>query len=181
MQINDNHICKLLNEHDHRGMEILFNNYYRPLVLWADTFLNDVAISEDIVQELLMSFWEQKIYKRITPAKLRGYIFTSVKNKSLKYLERDNHQRKVRLTDTLFTELLDPDSLTEEMLQALNDEIEKLPQRTRDVLKSIYVDGMRYKETAEKFSISIDTVKTLLASALKKLRAALARFKIFFQ
>ena len=43
MQVDDKLICKLLVGHDDpRGMEVLFNSYYRPLVLWADSFLGDI-------------------------------------------------------------------------------------------------------------------------------------------
>ena len=52
MQVDDKLICKLLVGHDDpRGMEVLFNSYYRPLVLWADSFLGDIPAAEDLVQD----------------------------------------------------------------------------------------------------------------------------------
>ena len=72
------------------------------------------------------------------------------------------------------------DWLTEEILQAIEAEIEKLPPRTREVLKSVYIDGLSYRETAEKFDISIATVKTLLVNALKYLRKVFSNFSRFF-
>ena len=46
-------------------------------------------------------------------------------------------------------EVEDTDWLTEEILQAIEAEIEKLPPRTREVLKSVYLDGLSYRETAD--------------------------------
>ena len=70
--------------------------------------------------------------------------------------------------------------LTEEILQAMEEEIEKLPPRMREVLKAVYIDGLSYRETAEKFVISIATVKTLLVNALKRLRKVFSCFPRFF-
>ena len=64
----------------------------------------------------------------------------------------------------------------DEILQAIEVEIEKLPPRTREVLKSVYIDGLSYRETADRFSISIATVKTLLVNALKYLRKVFSGF-----
>lgn len=74
MQVDDKLICRFLKEHDPRGMEVLFEYYYRPLVLWADSFLNDIPAAEDIVQDFFVDFWEQRAYERITSSSVRGYL-----------------------------------------------------------------------------------------------------------
>lgn len=43
MQQKDVQICDLLKNKDAKGMEFLFEEYYKPLVVWGDTFLNDVS------------------------------------------------------------------------------------------------------------------------------------------
>ena len=49
--MKDQEICDLLNARDQRGMELLFEAYYKSLVSWANTFLNDLGVAEDVVQE----------------------------------------------------------------------------------------------------------------------------------
>ena len=44
-------ICRLLRSGDQRGMELLFDVYYKSLVVWADTFLRDMNMAEDVVQD----------------------------------------------------------------------------------------------------------------------------------
>ena len=53
MQIPDSTICSLLNQGEEKGMEYLFTRYYKPLVLWAASFLNNIPQSEDLVQDFL--------------------------------------------------------------------------------------------------------------------------------
>ena len=55
MQQKDVQICDLLKNKDAKGMEFLFEEYYKPLVVWGDTFLNDVSRSEDLVQDFLIN------------------------------------------------------------------------------------------------------------------------------
>ena len=50
MQGSDDKICLLLQNGKEEGIDLLFVKYYKSLVLWADTFLNDIVKSEDIVQ-----------------------------------------------------------------------------------------------------------------------------------
>jgi RNA polymerase sigma-70 factor (ECF subfamily) len=176
--INDEHIIRLLAVHDPRGMEALFDCYYRPLVLWADTFLNNVPAAEDLIQEMLVAFWEKKLYQRLSPDKLRGYIFTSARNLALNVLQKRDPLRNAAKVDAgdIAALWLEPEDITEEVLRAIETEIEKLPPRTKQVLKAVYIDGLKYSEAALRFQISVATVKTLLVNAIKRLRAALSRF-----
>ena len=180
MQVDDKLICRFLGEHDHRGMEVLFDYYYRPLVLWADTFLSDIPAAEDVVQDFLVDFWEKRAYERITSGSIRGYLFAAVRNRALKLLEKRDVLREAGGVLPVLVDESDTDWLTEEILQAVEAEIEKLPPRMREVLRAVYIDGLSYRETAEKFVISIATVKTLLVNALKRLRKVFSNFPRFF-
>lgn len=179
MQVDDKLICRFLGEHDHRGMEVLFEYYYRPLVLWADTFLCDIPAAEDVVQDFLVDFWEKRAYERITSGNLRGYLFAAVRNRALKLLEKRDVLRESDRVLPVLADESDAGWLTEEILQAVEEEIEKLPPRMREVLRAVYIDGLSYRETAEKFVISIATVKTLLVNALKRLRKIFSGFSRF--
>ena len=180
MQVDDKLICRFLGEHDHRGMEVLFEYYYRPLVLWADTFLSDIPAAEDVVQDFLVDFWEKRAYERITSGSIRGYLFAAVRNRALKLLEKRDVLREAGGVLPVLVDESDTDWLTEEILQAVEAEIEKLPPRMREVLRAVYIDGLSYRETGEKFVISIATVKTLLVNALKRLRKVFSNFPRFF-
>lgn len=52
-------------------MEVLFNSYYRPLVLWADSFLGDIPAAEDLVQDFFVALGAASLCA-ITSGNLRG-------------------------------------------------------------------------------------------------------------
>ena len=103
-----------------------------------------------------------------------------MRNRALKLLEKRDVLREADGELPVLADESDAGWLTEEILQAMEEEIEKLPPRMREVLKAVYIDGLSYRETAEKFVISIATVKTLLVNALKRLRKVFSCFPRFF-
>ncbi len=171
MRESDDEICLLLQNGKEEGIDLLFIKYYKSLVLWADTFLNDIEKSEDVVQEFYVKLWERRLIAGLRPDTLKYYLFTSVKNLALNMLERVDPLKKAYDINRIDSPWIEYDNLTEELLCRVESEIEKLPPRSRDIVKAIYVEGLRYKEVADKFDISVATVKTLLVNALKKLRA----------
>lgn len=50
----------MLSSKNQKGMDLLFDAYYKPLVVWADTFLRDLNLAEDVVQDLFVSIWKIK-------------------------------------------------------------------------------------------------------------------------
>lgn len=151
-------------------MEFLFKEYYRPLVLWADTFLNDTCYAEDLVQEFFVKLWEKKLCETLEPKTLKSYLFTAIKNLSLNVLDKQDPLKKAYTLSIIDPVNLEYDDLDERMLHHVEAQIAQLPPRSRDVLISVYLKGMKYKEVAATYDISIATVKTLLVNALKKLR-----------
>lgn len=167
---SDHEICVLLQRGKEKGIDLLFNKYYRGLVLWADTFLNDMAKSEDVVQEFFVKLWEKHLTTELHPDTLKSYLFTSVKHIALNSLEKVDPLKRAYDVNRIDRPWIEYNDLTEEMLCQVEQEIEKLSPRSRDIVKAVYVEGLHYKEVAEKYDISVATVKTLLVNALKRLR-----------
>ena len=60
--------------------------------------------------------------------------------------------------------------LNKVLLHRPGRELEKLTPRAQDVIRKIYLEGMKYKDVADKLGISVATVNSILVRALKKLR-----------
>jgi RNA polymerase sigma-70 factor (ECF subfamily) len=61
-----------------------------------------------------------------------------------------------------------------EVLQYVYAEIEKLPEKCREVFKLSYLEGMKLSEVAQHLNISEQTVANQKTKALKMLRLALS-------
>lgn len=170
MQTVDQEICSLLKTRKVEGMELLFKSYYKSLVVWADTFLRDMQRAEDLTQDFFVKLWEKSLYERLGPETLKSYLFTSIRNSALNRLEKVDplvHACDVARYESVWEEY---DSFEEEIFHKVEVEVSKLPTRSQEIIRCVYLKGMKYKEVAEYLGISVATVNSLLVTALKKLR-----------
>ena len=145
----DFEICSLLKTRKMEGMELLFNKYYKPLVVWADTFLRDIQRAEDVVQDFFTRLWERERLDKADP--LAGACDVA------------EHEEPWE----------EYDDFEDEVFRRVEEEVGKLPPRSQAIIRGVYLRGMRYREVAEELGVSVATVNSLLVSALKKLRQTL--------
>lgn len=170
MYVSDKTICDCLKGKKMKGLQYLFEKYYKPLVLWADTFLNDISMSEDLVQELFIKLWEHGLYSQLRPETLRTYLYTAVHNRALNLLDKNDPIKLAFQVDDGLEFWEENNGPEEEIMHRVDEAIAKLPDRSREIVELVYLKNMKYKEVAEKLQISISTVKTLLVNSLKTLR-----------
>ena len=166
-------ICRLLAADDWRGMELMFRVYYKRLVVWADTFLEDMQLAEDIVQELFITLWEKKRRRTLQSSTLSSFLFISVRNQCYHRLEKKDtlrHTVDLKEVNIAFEEYNEKHDY---IITRILNEIEKLPPRSQEIMLAVFVDGLKYREVAEKYHISLSTVKTLLGNAVRKLKEQL--------
>ena len=169
MQISDDEILTAFARSVDEGGKLLFRRYYKPLVLFSGSLLNDDVYSEDMVQDVFYHFIRTRAYLRLEPGALGTFLFRSVKNACL---NRIRNNREVSTADFLAHEV-EEEALTvsPELMEAIHAAIDALPEKTRAAILGVIVDGKRYKEVADSLNVSVNTVKTLLAHGLKQLRA----------
>lgn len=173
--MKDRQICDLLNSHDKRGMELLFEVYYKSLVSWANTFLNDLNLAEDVVQEFFIALWNQEIHRDLRPKTLSSFLRVLVRNRCYNQLgKRDIFSRFVSLEsiDCMFEEY---DDSKDQIVARIMREIALLPTRSQEILNCVFIEGLKYQEVADRLGISVSTVKTLLGISVRKLRERMGK------
>ncbi len=181
IMISDYSILEALRKEDKKGLNNLFTRYYKPLVLFANVYLNDIYLAEDIVQEQFIKFWNSKLYKNVpNPKALSSFLFTLVKNASL------NEIKKVDIlshsADFSHYDIAEEEAkrLAEEGIKRVHKAVAELPEKTRLVVDFVMLRNMRYAEAAEELNVSVNTVKTLLRNGLSKLKESLKDRKDLF-
>lgn len=172
----DKEICLLYNSSKIAGIELLFTQYYRSLVLWADVFLKNIPESEDLVHDFIVKLWEKRMFIHLSPITLKSYLYNAIKNSAINKIKKKDPLRKYVLCDLQFPHVQD-DIFEDVLITRIEEEIIKLPKRSREVVELVYIKGKSYKQTAETLGVSVATVKTLLVHSLKKLRIIMACYK----
>ena len=175
MKLDDIQILEKLKEDDPIAYNQLFDKYYMPLCTYSFKFCDSFELAEDIVQDLFIKLWDEKLYAKIDNA-IGPYLFKSAKNNTLQLIKKES-KYQFKDIENVVNKLMEEEQLDfatlEEEKKKLFAQVEALPEKSKEVFKAIVLDNMKYKEVAEQLDISVNTVKTHYARALKQLRGKL--------
>jgi RNA polymerase sigma-70 factor (ECF subfamily) len=179
--IDEKNIFLKIRDDDKGAFKNLFDTYYASLCHYASHFLNDDALSEEVVQELFVRLWEKRRSLDVETS-VRQYLFRAVRNGCLNQIQHDKVRRLHgnRLKEALTSENPAEDFLiTPEMILQLEEGIESLPEKRREIFRLSREEGLKYREIAEKLKISVKTVEAQMGLALKMLRSKIRTFLFF--
>lgn len=150
----------------------LFERHWEQLYSNAVHILHNREIAKDVVQEVFLSFWENRGSQPIQ--NVGGYLSRAAKFKALNEI-RDN---KANLHDEVekATERSEGDHNpldAEELQEQIVEVIQELPERCREVFVLSREEHLTNKEIANKLNLSQRTVETHISNALKHLRKKL--------
>ncbi len=176
----DKIVLKNLKSGDSKAFELVFKNWYEPLVHFANEYIPDLDSSRNIIQNIFMHLWEK--HEQVDPeSNLRSYLYMATRNACI------SHLRHLRVESAYFEKSLKNSSdlqLNYEALQQLDFEqvdlakleqiiqetIAGLPERCREVFTMSRFNEWKNKEIAEKLDISVKAVEANISRAIIKLR-----------
>jgi RNA polymerase sigma-70 factor, ECF subfamily len=161
----------------------LFKIHYPSLKAYACLFV-DSETAEDIVQEVFIYVWENKGAITIHTS-VKAYLFKATYTRCLNYLNRQKMmtinrrhiEQELRDYEASF---FDPDKnaiirklYMNDLRDEINQAIESLPQKCREVFTLSYIMDRPNKEISKLLNISVSTVEKHINYALKVLRKLL--------
>ncbi|MBR9855776.1 MAG: sigma-70 family RNA polymerase sigma factor [Algicola sp.] len=149
-------------------VEEFFKKNYAFLCLVSFSIVKDEDAAKDIVQDFFVSFWNNKEYVSISNS-MDAYARKAVKNLSLQYLIKK--KKELNLVNNLQIESQQStQDIDKSNFSKLNDLIDRLPNKRKEIFISVVVHGRSYSEIAETNKISVNTVKTQMKRAYAFLR-----------
>lgn len=160
----------------------IYDLYYETLCRFLFLYTQDVQVIEDVVQEIFLSLWENRDTVEINH--IKTYLFQSARNKMLNHL-RNQKNRSILLEQWFEEQMLHQTSKsdnldTDKLLRAVENAIENLPQKCKEIFVLNKIENLPYKKIAEAKGISIKTVENQIGIALKKIRELLSKNIISF-
>lgn len=166
-------LFKKFKEGDYSAFNSLFSKYYQPLFLFANKFVGN-ELAKDFVQDCFYELWKnrKKIELKTT---LSSYLFTVVKNRCYKHFEREKFKSdKIKEIEFALKQeelsyyLNSEKSILEfDIRDRIQNTIEKLPTRCKEVFSESRFKGLTNKEIAEKYNLSLKAVEKHITKALK--------------
>lgn len=152
------------------------------LFRFAFTFVKDEELAKDVVQEVFIKIWDKRA-EMVFVQNLEAWCMQITRNKALDKLRSKHVKRTDQFEVQLDTrqERDTPYAVTErsELMMRIQDMIEALPQRQREVMQLRDIEGYSYKEIAENLDIDINLVKTNLFRARRKIKESLIKVEAY--
>ncbi len=177
--IKERFIIAGLKKGDIRIFENLFHKYYPGLCTYAESLIKKEGPAEEIVQDIFYTIWKNREEINITTS-LKSYLYKAVYNRSMMHLRKFKYE--VRLDDNWAEKQADNQGGPQERLneieinRRITDTLDTLPERTRQIFTMNRLEGLKYKDIAERLSISVKTVEANMGKALKALRTNLSEY-----
>jgi len=161
--------------------EKIFKEFFNSLTYYARKFTRDHDSAKDIVHSVFINLWEKRNDISLDQS-VKSYLYTAVHNRCLNHIRDRAKFIKDDASELEFIQKLTVDKITDieiqEIESRINDAINSLPERCREVFKLNRFEEKKYSEIAELLGISVKTVEAQISKALKILREELKDYLI---
>lgn len=170
-------ITKQVKESNKEAFKEMYLSFYRAVHYFISQYIEDPDTVKDLSQEAFYLLWKNRERLNETLG-YKSYLLSIAKNLILNYNRSgkynrnyvnsviDKHNRTKNHNEDLLFNRIENNNL----LKIVYSEIDKLPQKQKDVVILSKMGHLTNKEIAAKLGISIKTVEYRIACALRKIR-----------
>ncbi|MGL4851173.1 MAG: RNA polymerase sigma-70 factor [Phocaeicola sp.] len=172
------------NETGKNSFDQLYMKYYNRFLRFANSYVRDSFISEDIVNESIIYYLERKGQLNDN-SNIPAYILATIKNKCLNYLRhqhiREEYSDSVKLyyeweLNSRITSLqaCEPNELfLSEIEELIEQSLALMPQKSREIFILNRYENKTYREISVLMGITMKGVEFHISKALKVLHYGL--------
>lgn len=168
-----------LNISNSRDKEALFNDivgsYETKLLNVVNKIINDVDKSKDIVQDTFLTFYEKgDLFEG--RSSIYTWLYRVATNKSIDFIRKEVRERKYRRSISHIGEVATDshDAMIHEKM-IVSQALSQLDEAFRMPLILAEYENMSYAEIAQQLNIEINTVRTRIFRARKKMLSILKK------
>ena len=171
---------RIATQDDREAFRLLVEGYSAQLYSYALVFIKNKELAEEIVSDIWIKVWKLRAQLPGIES-LSGYLYTAVRNQAHTYRTRIDNNPTLGGDHSSGSDLFAPsENMTpqnslelSELTDLLDKEISSLPEACQEAFRLVEEDGKSYQEAASEMGISVNTLKTHLRRAMKKLRTSL--------
>ena len=176
------------NKRELLSFKNIFTTYYARVVYFAFQILGDREEAEDVAQDTFVNFWNAKENVSSNENAVKAYLYLTAKNLCLNIIRHHNIVREYQsknqpsaFDDTDVVNAMISSEISSKIYQAIGT----LPEQCQEIARMAYIQGMKNQEIADKFQISVNSVRAQKQRAIQLLRGKLNKkdllLMIFFE
>lgn len=169
-KLSDAELVALLRQDDRLAFTELYNRHWEMLFTSVLKVTKDDEESMDIVQEIFIALWLKRTELGNIQS-ISGYLYKAVRNRGLMYIRanivRNNYLSSLNQHLDEVRDTLGEQQAAKELEMILQQELDRLPAKMREVFILSRQQHLSHKEIAQRLNISDKTVKKQINNALK--------------
>ncbi len=186
MEKSDEALMLQLQTGDLLSFDTLVKRWEKPLLNYCYRMVNDVALAEDLRQEVFLRIYRSTKTYRPT-AQFSTWMYRIATNLCLDILAKQRRRKETPIDAYLESEsdgfderLIDPSGapdavvLKKEIKDRVRSALARLPENQRVVVTLRHYNDMKFHEIAEILECPISTVKSRMAAGLERLSKMLS-------
>jgi RNA polymerase sigma-70 factor (family 1) len=177
--VNESLLVKSLSKGNLLAFNTLYGEYSGRLYRFATGYLKSGEEAEELVQEVFTIIWERR-HELKEELSFKSFLFTIAFN-----IIRKHFRTRAYLTEYIINEKGDDldmktsqDITYNSLYQYINELVNQLPPKRREIFIKSRFEGLTIKEISEKLNISHKTVENQLTDALRFIRTNLNKESI---
>jgi RNA polymerase sigma-70 factor (ECF subfamily) len=174
--LDDRFLFEMIRGGDLEMFRVFFERHADRVYLYALGFMKRREDAEDVVQEVFAALWTKREGLGVVETPV-AYLSRAVRNACLDRRQHARVERRYREEMAALACRETPAGVEgtggedpEALFHRLQDALEALPPRCREVFTLGCVEGMDYRGIAEVTGTSVNSVKTQMKIAYRKLR-----------
>ena len=163
-----------LSKSEKKAFRIIYERYWERLYHLCFYYVASREEAEDLVMNVFMSLWKNR--SKVQIDRLEYYLVKAAKNQSLKFILKQQKQRKqfhqLKERKTLLPDLShSPQQLLEakELSSRIYDNLQELSPKTQQIFLLNREKGFTYEQIAGFLGISVKTVEYHISKAIHTL------------
>jgi RNA polymerase sigma-70 factor (ECF subfamily) len=181
----------LTPERELKEFNLLFTGYRERFIRFANAYVRDMAVAEDVTTDAFMYYWEHR-HALPPDVNLPAYLLTIIKHNCLNHLEHirireaasealKKHAEWELQTRISTLEACEPNDLfSTEIREIVEKTLATLPAQTRQIFIMSRYENRPYKEIAVHFDMTVKGVEFHIAKAIKRLSRSLKDYLSIF-
>lgn len=180
---SEDDLLSAFNSGNKEAFEVIYDRYWLLLIQHANHMLNDEEEAKDVVQEVFTALWSRSDTNPIYPP-LTAFLYAVTRNRILNRLKHFKIEAKylAQVEHIIHhpSELPDSRVREQDLKRVIEDGLNSLPPKMREVFELSRKQHKTHKEIADQLSISDKTVKKQINNALRILKSKMGdSFNVF--
>jgi RNA polymerase sigma-70 factor, ECF subfamily len=179
---NDEELVEEIKADNMFAFDVLYKKYCKRVYKFGYSILKSPEESENLMQDVFLNLWENRHNIKINSS-IKSYVFTIAYNSAITVIRKKARESEyfeyIKSLQKDAEEPLNIEIEYDELTNKLDQIIQELPPRQKEVYLLHKVENLKYNEIAEKLHISVNTIENHMSRALKTIRQKLGNHSLF--